>query len=151
MATSIYKCIHTCRRRLPSINLIRYASSTGSSGDSRHTIARRVILESPPSPTLTLTPEDQIRHETIHRAWILHERNREKRRMNALKAQQSKMQDACDTLQKIRPALFNKLTARRRGESQQDLLFPPRLRIPAEHPSSKGWNYGWKRATWRPV
>ena len=112
-----------------------------SSGDPRYDIAKRILFDAPAASTLTLSTEDQIRHETIHRAWMLHESKRRGGIDKELDKQYGKMQHACRELQELHPKLYRATMA---GNSRADRKgFPLTMRVPTDTPPTNGWNYNW--------
>lgn len=105
-------------------------------------------------------------HETIERAWQLHERHRREEQLAELRAMHVRMQEAVEELKDVDDRLFHWATVPRdqrrlikpeaqalrgtRGsvrkalEARIDGLFPRELRVPTDTPSISGWNYDWK-------
>jgi len=106
--------------------------------DSRSDMAKRIIFETPPSQQLRLSAEDQVRHETIHRAWLLYNRKKRLAHEQDLQKQFAKMEYACDMLQKLDPRLY--------AASKIEVTnhtFPLDYRTPTDTPSPQGWNCDW--------
>ncbi|KAJ7610966.1 hypothetical protein FB45DRAFT_942154 [Roridomyces roridus] len=104
-------------------------------------------------------------HNTIERAWLLHKRLVRKRREEQLERKYECMRRAMDELKKIDTKLYMEANQvddpRRRSEAEMAQmkglpvmearafdarirgLFPRELKIPADTPSSTGWNYEW--------
>lgn len=104
-------------------------------------------------------------HETIERAWKLHERHQRESRLAELSALHNRMKEAVEALKETHGALFHWATVprdvrrvtkaemealkgtkgpvRRALEAKIEGLFPREMRVPTETPSLKGWNYDW--------
>lgn len=105
-------------------------------------------------------------HETIERAWQLHERHRREEHLAELRAMHARMHEAVTELKDIDERLFHWATVPRdqrrlikpevealRGtkgsvrkalEARIEGLFPRELRVPTDTPSISGWDYDWK-------
>jgi large subunit ribosomal protein L40 len=105
-------------------------------------------------------------HETIERAWQLHERHRREEHLAELCAMHARMQEAVEELKNVDDRLFHWATVPRdqrrlikpeaealrgaRGSVRKALeariegLFPRELRVPTDTPSTSGWDYDWK-------
>ena len=104
-------------------------------------------------------------HQTIERAWLLHQRHQRWRREEELGRKHACMKRAMDELEKIDPRLFGEANRvedpRQRGaaevrlaktlrgvekkvlESRLPGLFPRELRVPTDTPARDGWKYDW--------
>lgn len=158
---------------------VRYAKASGREANAdpiKETIRRALYppnIRSKPTPTGTWRPDVgralQIAipsvqaHETIERAWKLHQRHLRKRREAELQRKYEHMRRAMDELEKIDPHLFqqaNKFVDPRvrtpeemealrnaKGRDKMALearppgLFPRELRVPSDTPPREGWNY----------
>ncbi|KAK9456969.1 mitochondrial ribosomal protein L28-domain-containing protein [Dipodascopsis uninucleata] len=89
---------------------------------------------------LKLSYEDQIRHSTIHKAWMLLCREKREKRHQELETMYRKMVQACDELERTSPELYNSAMKR-----QASLRFPLEYRIPTQSPPTKIWNSEWKK------
>jgi len=155
---------------------VRYAARVESVGDPKLNLIRRVLypsnMRSKPSPTGTWRPNVGWRllraipsvqaHETIERAWRLHERHVRKARQAELERKYQCMWKAMEVLREIDPSLYaeankqedprarSEAVAKLKGsdrkvaESRIRGLFPRELRIPTDTPPRDGWNYDWK-------
>lgn len=88
---------------------------------------------------LKLCVEDQLRHNTVQKAWQIHMRNKKQEREETLKIQYEKMKEACDELEKLNTFLAFEATKRERGKR-----FSPEMRVPTETPSNEIWANDWK-------
>jgi len=159
---------------------VRYAGRTAPAGDPRHEILRRTLypsnLRNKSTPTGTwrsdvgralqhAIPSVQA-HETIERAWLLHQRHVRRQRDSELKRKFEKMKEAMDELEKLDKHLYFEanrqedprarstkeveLTKTLKGSERKAMearirgLFPRELRVPTDMPPRTGWNYDWK-------
>ncbi|KAF8308422.1 hypothetical protein DL93DRAFT_2086909 [Clavulina sp. PMI_390] len=105
-------------------------------------------------------------HETIERAWQLHQRHKRESAHAELDAMHRRMEEAVEELKEVDDRLFHWATVPRdqrrlikpeaealRGtkgsvrkalEARIEGLFPRELRVPTETPSTTGWDYDWK-------
>lgn len=105
-------------------------------------------------------------HETIERAWKLHQRHKREDQLAELSAMHARMQEAVEELKSVDDRLFHWATVPRdqrrlikpeaealRGtkgsvrkalEARIEGLIPRELRVPTETPSANGWDYDWK-------
>lgn len=157
---------------------VRYAKvGRESNTDPIKEAIRRALyppnIRSRPTPTGTWRPDVaralQIAipsvqaHETIERAWKLHQRHLRKRRDADLQRKYEHMRRAMDELEKIDLHLFQEankfVDPRMRTEEEAEVLknakgrdkmalearptgfFPRELRVPTDTPSRDGWNY----------
>ena len=163
-----------------------YASPSDQTGDPKQQIIRRALypsnLRSRSTPTGTWRPDvgralqraipSKQAHETIERAWLLHQRQLRQKREVEIERKFGCMKKAMDVLRQVDPRLYmgaNKKddprvrtpeeiqmlkTMRaseiRAMESRIRGLFPRELRIPVDTPSRTGWKYEWK-AFKRPI
>ncbi|EPQ60143.1 hypothetical protein GLOTRDRAFT_52048 [Gloeophyllum trabeum ATCC 11539] len=159
---------------------VRYAGRDAPAGDPRKEILRRVLypsnLRNKSTPTGTwrsdvgralqhAIPSVQA-HETIERAWLLHQRHVRRKREAELQRKFEKMKEAMDELYKLdnhlyieanrpedpraRSAKELELVKGLRGSERKAMearirgLFPRELRVPTDTPSRLGWNYDWQ-------
>lgn len=157
---------------------VRYAGRKEvATGDPKREIIRRVLypsnIRSGPSPTGTWRPDVGRRlqraipsvqaHETIERAWLLHQRHIRRGRQAELERKFECMKKAMDKLRELDPKLYYEANKEEdpRGRSQAEAelfkslkgpqkkalesrirgLFPRELRIPTDTPPRDGWNY----------
>ncbi|EJD03730.1 uncharacterized protein FOMMEDRAFT_167057 [Fomitiporia mediterranea MF3/22] len=162
---------------VPTRNAVRKA---GQSGDPNNELIRRVLypsnLRNRETPTGTWRPDvakalrraipSKQAHETIERAWLLHERHIRWKREEEAKRKFECMQRAMSELEKIDPSLYkgaNRVDDPRkvshgeleklknvRGAEKKAMegrlpgLFPRELRLPTDTPPRAGWDYDWK-------
>ncbi|CCM03773.1 uncharacterized protein FIBRA_05920 [Fibroporia radiculosa] len=141
---------------------VRYAGRKESMGDPKHEIIRRALypsnIRNGPSPTGTWRPDVGRRlqraipsaqaHETIERAWLLHQRHRA---MEVLRELDPKLYLEANKEEdpRVRTNEEVALSKSLRGPERKALearvrgLFPRELRIPSDTPSRSGWNYDW--------
>ncbi|ODV91110.1 hypothetical protein CANCADRAFT_23983 [Tortispora caseinolytica NRRL Y-17796] len=91
---------------------------------------------------LKYSPEDLVKHNVIHRAWMFYKSEQRRERENALKVQYECMKEACDDLEQVSPELFKKATTRPRT-----VRFPREIRIPTDTPPNVPWDSSWKRSS----
>ncbi|KAL1916015.1 mitochondrial 54S ribosomal protein mL40 [Calcarisporiella thermophila] len=115
-------------------------SKDKQSSDSRNDLIQRVLYEAPPRPTLQLSEEDLLRHDTIERAWKLVQSKRREARQMELERKFRMQREAMLELERTDERLF-------RGALVKDrqAVFPVQLKSATETPSPTGWNYEWKR------
>lgn len=158
---------------------VRYAARDTGAADPRSDIIRRVLypsnLRNRASPTGGWRPDVARRlqraipsvqaHETIERAWLLHQRHIRRGRQAELDRKFQSMRTAMEKLHELEPKLYqaaNELEdPRARSEEETELLqtmkgpekkaaearirglFPREIRVPTDTPSREGWNYTW--------
>ncbi|KAH9949375.1 hypothetical protein B0H21DRAFT_728683 [Amylocystis lapponica] len=158
---------------------VRYATRKESMGDPKNDIIRRALypsnIRNRPSPTGTWRPDVGHRlqraipsvqaHETIERAWLLHQRHVRRKRTAELERKHACMVNAMEVLRELDSKLYLEANKgedpRARSQEEQELvktlkgaekkvvearirgLFPRELRVPTETPSRTGWNYEW--------
>ncbi|KAH7922864.1 hypothetical protein BV22DRAFT_1093911 [Leucogyrophana mollusca] len=156
----------------------RKAETTG--GDPKKEILRRVLypsnIRNKPSPTGTWRPDvgralqraipSVQAHETIERAWLLHQRHLRKKREAELARKFECMRAAMEELEKIDSRLFMEANKqedprarseaevaalknmsepeKRAIESRPRGLFPRELRVPTDTPPKHGWAHEWR-------
>lgn len=145
--------IELIRRTLYPSNVRNRESPTGS---WRPNVARRLQRAIPSVQA----------HETIERAWLLHQRHIRRGRQAELERKFKCMQEAMDTLYELDPKLFSEANKEEdpRVRSPQEIqllkslkgqekkaiesrirgLFPRELRMPSDTPSRDGWRYDWQ-------
>ncbi|TFK41918.1 hypothetical protein BDQ12DRAFT_703389 [Crucibulum laeve] len=164
-------------RTSPSLARSYAAKPESQGGDPRREVIRRVLypsqLRNRPTPVGTwrsdvgraiqhAIPSKQA-HQTIERAWLLHQRHVRKQRDTELRRKFECMKKAMDELEKIDTRLYLEANRqedpRARSRTEVDLiktlktsevrvlearirgLFPRELKIPTDTPSRTGWNY----------
>ncbi|KAH9929701.1 uncharacterized protein B0H18DRAFT_1084059 [Fomitopsis serialis] len=98
-------------------------------------------------------------HETIERAWFLHQRHVRRRRQAELERKHQCLREVDPKLyreanqeedprarspEEVELAKTLKAPEKRALESRIRGLFPREIRIPTDTPSRDGWNYDWK-------
>ncbi|KAL5495033.1 hypothetical protein ACEPAI_495 [Sanghuangporus weigelae] len=152
----------------------------GHSGDPQNELIRRVLypsnIRNRETPTGTWRPDvakalrkaipSKQAHETIERAWLLHERHTRWKRDEETKRKFECIRRAMVELELIDPYLFKEANRvedpRKRPEAEVELLknlkgaekkamerrlpglFPPELRLPTDTPPRAGWDYDWQ-------
>ena len=132
MRTSTLGC--TCRLFYSSLH-------KGSKKDFRQDLAKKNLFETPPSPVLQLSSHDGLKHEIIHRAWILRDRKLRIAKQKELSGQYNKMRTDCEVLKSLRSQLYRASMA----HSYPETLFPLSMHIPTDTPAPAGWDHDWKR------
>ncbi|KAI0756544.1 hypothetical protein C8Q80DRAFT_1348924 [Daedaleopsis nitida] len=156
---------------------VRYAGRQESGGDPKNDIIRRALypsnIRNRPSPVGTWRPDVGRRlqraipsvqaHETIERAWFLHQRHVRRARAAELKRKFESVRNAMETLRQVSPELYASVNKeedpRARSAAETDLLkrlkgpekkavearirglFPRELRMPTDTPPRNGWIY----------
>lgn len=95
---------------------------------------RKVLFRSL-KPRLKLSPQQMMRHETIHLAWQTHLRKQREERRLSLERQYNKMREACEELKKCSGRLYHAAV-----NANVD-NYPLDLRIPTDTPPKPAWNY----------
>lgn len=176
----------TLRLNILQQSVRNYAAKTEPSGDPKKEIIRRALypnnIRNKATPTGTWRPDvgralqhaipSVQAHNTIERAWLLHQRHIRKKRDAELARKFECMRRAMEELEKIDSRLYMEANKqedpRARSEAELQLmrtqkgsekkaldarirgLFPRELRIPTDTPSRNGWNYEWKPLS-RPI
>ncbi|KDQ63033.1 hypothetical protein JAAARDRAFT_29024 [Jaapia argillacea MUCL 33604] len=148
-------------------------------GDPKKDLIRRTLypsnLRNKATPTGTWRPDvgralqhaipSSQAHQTIDRAWQLHQRHIRKKREADLAVKFARMKEAMDELEKLDRYLYleaNKqedprvrtkaemeLTKTLKGHEKKAIegrirgLFPRELKLPTDTPPRNGWNYEW--------
>jgi len=159
---------------------VRYSGRKESTSDPKKEILRRILypanILNRPSPTGTWRPDvsralqraipSVQTHETIERAWLLHQRHTRKKREVELARKFMCMRAAMSELELVDPRSFTEvnrpedprgksaaeaeLAKRLRGPEKRAVearirgLFPREIRPPPDTPSRGGWDYDWK-------
>lgn len=177
MATLALKVNKTLPLRVSQTSVRHYAPKKDVVSDPRIEIIRRFLypstLRNRASPTGAWRPDVGRRlqraipsvqaHETIERAWLLHQRHIRRGRQAELERKYKAMQEAMDVLRRVdrklymevnveedprqRTAAEVELSKTLKGQERKALesrirgLFPRELRIPTDTPPRNGWNY----------
>jgi len=110
------------------------------SSDSRIALARGILFSQRPLRGLRLNPQDQIRHETIHRAWLLFQKNRRRAKIGKLRVLESSIARTMKVLRETDSKLYDVAVS---GTREVEKRFPLVMRIPTETLPSQWWNYKW--------
>ena len=158
---------------------VRFAGRKAVHGDPQNEIIRRVLYPSnvrnKETPTGTWRPDvaralkraipSKQAHDTIERAWLLHERHMRWKREEDAERKFRCMEKAMAELERLDPMLFKEAArledprsrshsdietqktlrgaARKALESRMSGLFPRELRLPTDTPARSGWDYSW--------
>ena len=109
--------------------------------DAKVKLSRMMLFAHKPAMRgLGLNPQDKIRHETIHRAWLLFQKQRRREKMRRLCNLQESVHKTMKVLFEIDNRLYDiAVTGTREGEKR----FPLVMRMPTNTLRKKFWNYGW--------
>jgi large subunit ribosomal protein L40 len=110
------------------------------SSERRVALARGMLFSQRPMRGLALNPQDQIRHETIHRAWLLFQGQRRREKMRRLRLLESSISNAIKALKETDDRLY---IAAVTGAREEEKRFPLVMRIPTNTLPKKWWNYSW--------
>ena len=100
---------------------------------------RDILFRNKTPARLNFTEEEEIRHDTIHRAWQLHLRYQRERRERELEKQYNKMREACTDLEQHDIRLFKAAMTKDKNAG-----FPIEMRSMTDTPPKNGWNHDWK-------
>lgn len=180
--------LKTCKAGLPlrppqSQRLFVRNARKVAHGDPQNELIRRALypsnIRNKETPTGTWRPDvakalrvaipSKQAHDTVERAWLLHERHSRWRRNAEAERKFSCLRRAMEELEKIDPALFkeanrvedprartsaeiellksSKGAEKKKLDSRLPGLFPREMRLPTDTPSRSGWNYDWKAAS----
>jgi large subunit ribosomal protein L40 len=89
---------------------------------------------------LKLSIEDLLRHNVVHKAWKFYMRDKKLERTERLKAQYSKIQEACEELETVGGYVMAEAFKPEKGKR-----FSPELRVPTETPPNEPFHVSWKR------
>jgi hypothetical protein len=113
------------------------------SSDHRIALARGILFSQRPMRGLRLNPQDQIRHETIHRAWMMFQNERRKARLTRLSNLEESVAGTMKALWETDEKLYNEAVA---GTREVEKRFPLVMRIPTDTLPTTWWNYKWTSA-----
>lgn len=108
--------------------------------DPRVTMARSILFSQRPMRGIGLNPQDQIRHETIHRAWLLFQQRRRRKRLRQLKDLQDSIANSLKFLMETDERLYAMAVS---GAREKEKRFPLVMRIPTNTLPTRYWNYKW--------
>ena len=112
-------------------------------GDARVGLARQILFSQRPLRGLKLNPQDQIRHETIHRAWLLFQSRRRREKMRRLSMLHKSLVQTMKLLRETDEYLYGMAVS---GSRETEKRFPLVMRIPTNTLPSPWWNYKWTAA-----
>lgn len=130
-------------RRLETCgNIFRRMASTKRRDmkDAKAQVIHRILFENGPAPRIKFTEQEMLEHETIHRAWQLHQKQKRDRQQRDLERQYHKMNEACDELERLDKKLYQAAMV-----VPKDTLYPITMRIPTQVPPKVAWNNEWKK------
>ena len=113
--------------------------------------AIKASLFSPPPPPLRMARSRHLRHWTIHRAWLLHQRKLREDKERELMRMQQGMSDACEELRKTSgPGLRDEGYLYRVAMEKKGVYGPRSVpieyaRLQTETPAREAWNHEWTR------
>jgi len=110
------------------------------SSDSNVTMARGILFSQRPMRGLGLNPQDQIRHETIHRAWLLFRSQQHREKMGRLRRLEASVAETMKVLRETDDKLYAQAVS---GARQVEKRIPLVMRIPTNTLPTKWWNYTW--------
>jgi large subunit ribosomal protein L40 len=176
------RCVATTSRLVAHgpKSFVRHARRTATDGDPRKRIIQRMLYprnaprgESPvgtyrQDATLALRRviKNNEVHETIERAWLLHQRHQRQARQAELQTKWNSMHRAMEELRLFDQDRFDQVNVLEdprvripeqeaqikllKGPERQFIagrirgLFPREMRIPTSTPSRAGWDHGWR-------
>lgn len=167
-------------QRTGSITFVRYARRNANQGDPKRRVIQRMLYPRngprDESPIGTYRPDAKLAmrralqnvevHETIERAWLLHQRHKRQERQAELQRKWDSMHRAMAELRifdydryedvnnvedpRARSQAEQLRLKNLKGPERQYIegrirgLFPREMRIPTSTPSRAGWNHDWK-------
>ena len=99
-----------------------------------------MLFSQRPLRGLGLNPQDEIRHETIHRAWMLVQSRKRRSRISRLRVLEASVAKTMKALRETDRRLYDLAVSGAREEEQR---FPLVMRIPSETLPTTVWNYNW--------
>jgi large subunit ribosomal protein L40 len=131
--------------------LAALANLKGPTEAERKLRALKTNLFAEPPPPLRMGRNRHLRHWTIHRAWLLHQRALREDRVRELTRMQQGMAAACEELRKtdgpgVRPeGYLYRLALEKKGVYRQGGWPIEHTRLETDTPAREAWNYRWKR------
>ncbi|GAA5864542.1 hypothetical protein JCM1840_000537 [Sporobolomyces johnsonii] len=127
-------------------------------GDARVETIKKILYESDPADADRLAALSQVipsaeAHETIQRAWALHQRHRREAHSAELARKYASMRAAIDLLEQTDKALWEKAVGGKKFQNvdqagatnaRLDGIVPRELRVPMEQPGGQVWDSEWK-------
>jgi Mitochondrial ribosomal protein L28 len=104
----------------------------------RVALARWMLFSHRPLRGLGLNPQDSIRHETIHRAWMMFRGKLRQEKVARLQSLQDSIHRTLMELRATDEGLYNIAVA---GTRETEKRFPLVMRIPTHTLPLKRWNY----------
>jgi large subunit ribosomal protein L40 len=111
-----------------------------NSDTSNIRMARGILFSQKPLRGLRLNPQDQIRHETILRAWNLFRSKQRRERMGRLSRLQASVAETLKVLKETDETLYAQAVS---GAREEEKRFPLVMRIPTNSMPTRWWNYSW--------
>ena len=108
--------------------------------DSRVTLGRRILFSQKPLRGIRLNPQDQIRHETIMRAWLLFQQQRRRDKIARLGLLERGVRETMRVLRETDAKLYDAAVS---GTREIERRFPLVMRIPTETLPRGYWNHKW--------
>ena len=111
----------------------------------------KASLFAPPPPPLRMARSRHLRHWTIHRAWLLHQRKVRDDKQRELMRMQQGMSDACEELRKTSgPGLRDEGYLYRVAMEKKGVYGPRGIpieysRLQTDTPAREAWNHEWVR------
>lgn len=115
--------------------------------------ALKASLFSPPPPPLRMARSRHLRHWTIHRAWLLHQRRLREARERELMRMQQGMSAACEELRKTSgpgtrdEGYLYRVAMEKKGVYGPNGIPIEYARLQTETPAREPWNHDWVRST----
>jgi len=128
------------KAKLPGSNNPFLQGANFDRNDSRVTLARGMLFSQRPLRGPGLNPQDEIRHETIHRAWMLVQSRKRRSRISRLRVLEASVAKTMKALRETDRRLYDLAVSGAREEEQR---FPLVMRIPSETLPTTVWNYNW--------
>jgi large subunit ribosomal protein L40 len=110
------------------------------SGNTTITMARGMLFSQKPLRGLRLNPQDQIRHETIHRAWLLFRSQQRRQKVAQLRRLEVSVAETIKVLRATDEKLYARAVS---GAREVEKRFPLVMRIPTDTLATRPWNYLW--------
>ena len=110
------------------------------SSDYRIPLARGILFSQRPLRGLRLNPQDKIRHDTIHRAWLLFQQQRRRKKVARLRLLEESVARTMAVLKETDERLYALAVS---GSREVEKRFPLVMRIPTDTLPKQWWNYRW--------
>lgn len=136
---------------LPLLLLLLFISRSSST-------STQTLLESDPTEAERLEALRRVipsaeAHDTIQRAWQLHQRHRREAHTAELARKYAAMRSALSLLEQTSPQLYREATEGRKFQNVDQAratnarlegIVPREMRVPTERPGAQLWDYEWK-------